>query len=130
MCAMNNMRIPSPQIIFILLLLITISLGFHFLLDIQPGHSDVLTNSFGFCSSIIHFDIDLGLVNGLVLIVLMIIVQHPEKSFLRLLNILVFDPQPRSLIQLIPTAEWGLILTCNRLLKILRIEKQKVKIND
>lgn len=94
MCAMNNARPSYHRVIVILLLLVTFSVGIHFVHDMLPGHSDVIGSSSGLCSGVVHFGIVLGAVPGMVLIALTIKIYPLRKSFLRLLNLPVFDPPP------------------------------------
>ncbi|MAT42707.1 MAG: hypothetical protein CL609_10220 [Anaerolineaceae bacterium] len=95
---MNKTRIFNDRIIVVLFLLVTCIVCARFLHDMLPGHSDVITSSSGLCSGVVHFDIILGVVSGLVLIGLTIKSHHPHKLFIRLINLHVFDPPPRSLI--------------------------------
>ena len=77
MCAMNNARPSYHRVIVILLLLVTFSVGVHFVHDMLPGHSDVP-----------------GVIAGMIFMVLTIKIYPQHKSFLRLLKLPVFDPPP------------------------------------
>ena len=94
MCAMNNARPSYHRVIVILLLLVTFSIGIHFVHDMLPGHSDVIGSSSGVCSGVVHFGVVPGVIPGMVLIALTIKIYHLDKSFIRLLKLPVFDPPP------------------------------------
>jgi len=94
MCAMNNARISYHRVIVILLLLVTFSVGVHFVHDMLPGHTDVIGASSGGCSGVVHFGVVPGVIPGMVFMVLTIKIYPQRKSFLRLLKLPAFDPPP------------------------------------
>jgi hypothetical protein len=57
MCAMNNKRNSTHNIFLLMMILISLCIGIHFLHDLQPGHSDIFGSSTGVCTGIIHYGI-------------------------------------------------------------------------
>jgi hypothetical protein len=52
---MNNLRLSNHHILFLLLILIALSVGIHFLHDLQPVHLSIFENSSGLCDESIHY---------------------------------------------------------------------------
>lgn len=94
MCAMNNARPSYHHVIVILLMLVTFSVGVHFVHDMLPGHSDVIGSGSGVCSGVVHYGVVPGVITGMIFMVLTIKIYPQHKSFLRLLKLPVFDPPP------------------------------------
>ena len=94
MSAMNNLRIPHNLIMILLLLLITLSIGIHFLHDLQPGHADILGISSGSCNGAIHFGFFTGVFPAMFLIALLVKIEPTCWQFPRKRNLSVFVPPP------------------------------------
>jgi len=91
---MNNIRIPHNLVIIILLLLITFSVGVHFLHDLQPGHSDILGISSGSCNGAIHYGIFTGVIPAMFLIALLVKIEPTCWQFPQTRILSVFVPPP------------------------------------
>jgi len=91
---MNKIRIPHNLIIILLLLLITFSVGVHFLHDLQPGHSDILGISSGSCNGAIHYGIFMGVIPAIFLISLFVKIEPTCWQFPRTRKLSVFVPPP------------------------------------
>ena len=91
---MNNIRIRYNLIIILLLLLITVSVGVHFLHDLQPGHSDILGISSGSCNGAIHYGIFTGVIHTMFLIALLVKIEPTCWQFPRTRKLSVFVPPP------------------------------------
>jgi hypothetical protein len=50
-----------------LLMLVTFSVGVHFVHDMLPGHSDVIGSGSGVCSGVVHYGVVPGVITGAVL---------------------------------------------------------------
>ena len=91
---MNNIRIPHNLIIFLLLLLITFSVGVHFLHDLQPGDSDIFGISSGSCNGAIHYGIFMGVILAIFLIAFFVKIELSCWQFPRTRKLSVFVPPP------------------------------------
>gem|GEM_PF-1311429 len=92
--AMNNIRIPHNLIIILLLILITLSVGVHFLHDLQPRHADILGISSGSCNGALHYGIFTGVIPTMFLIALLVKDESASWFFLRTSTLSVFVPPP------------------------------------
>ena len=94
MCVMNNKRISSHYILFLLLILVSFSVGIHFLHDLQPGHSDILGSRSGVCNGAIHNGFFVSLLPSVIFVTLLISVFSFYRQFPRLDKLSVFVPPP------------------------------------
>jgi len=92
--AMNNIRSPYHRILILLLILITLSVGAHFLHDLQPGHSDILETSSGSCNGAIHSGIFMGVFPAMFLVALLVKIEPSFWQFPRTSKLTVFIPPP------------------------------------
>ena len=91
---MNNIQIPHNLTIIFLLILITLSVGVHFLHDLQPGHTDFLGISSGSCNGAIHYGIFASVIPTMFLIALLVKIETPRWQFPRPSKLSVIVPPP------------------------------------
>lgn len=94
MCAMNNKRIFSHFVLFLLLILILFSVGIHFLHDLQPGHSDIFGSSSGACTGSIHYGIIISFIPSAFFITLLFSYLSLYRLFPRVNKLSIFIPPP------------------------------------
>jgi len=91
---MNNMRSPYHRIFILLLILITLSVGMHFLHDSQPGHSDSFGNNSGSCNGAIHYGILISAILGMLPTALIIKIDFINWQNLHSSRLFIIVPPP------------------------------------
>lgn len=94
MCVMNNKRNSSQLILFLLIILVSFSVGIHFLHDLQPGHSDILGSRSGVCIGGIHSGFFMSLIPSVIFVTLLFSASPFHRQLPRLDKLSVFVPPP------------------------------------
>jgi len=94
MCSMNNLRVSRHRFLIIMLILMILSIGVHFLHDLQPGHLDWIGSGSGICNGAIHFGITAATISGIVFVVLATKADPFLRLFHRSSRLSVFVPPP------------------------------------